>query len=410
MGNTIIETISFRELCPNIKSTKYSTHALHSYPAQLIPHIPNYFLRELHSKYSECIVFDPFCGTGTVLVEAMHKGFDSIGVEINPIAALISKVKTTAIDTCLLENGLKIINVNYKKKAYNYKKPDFYQHISYWFNETDIKNLMKLKESIGNLEEGDIKNFFLVMFSSIIKDVSKSDPRIYVPVMPNDGYQKKRAGVWENFYKKSQYGINKMKEYIDILPNNKSQSRIINKDIKRLDENIKSDIVITSPPYISAQKYVRSTRLESYWLDYTQDFQLNINKKTIGTERVLKKDYIDIHNTKLPKLNILIKKIFKKNKERAYIVSKYFNDMEEVIKKLYNFLNQEGYLIMVIGNNTVTKYEVKTSDFIKNLMELNGFVIEKIYKDEIISRGLMVKRNSTANIINYEWIIKAKKG
>lgn len=71
------------------------THGLHPYPAKYIPHIPRALLREFARPGS--VVLDPMCGSGTSLVEASTMGMPAIGVDLNPIAVLISKAKTTPL-------------------------------------------------------------------------------------------------------------------------------------------------------------------------------------------------------------------------------------------------------------------------------------------------------------------------
>ena len=85
----------FRNTCPEIPNTTYATHGLHSYPAKFIPHIPRWFLR----KYSQtgATVLDPFCGSGTALVEANMVGMHALGVDINPLSPLLVRAKTEVV-------------------------------------------------------------------------------------------------------------------------------------------------------------------------------------------------------------------------------------------------------------------------------------------------------------------------
>ncbi|RLE79482.1 MAG: hypothetical protein DRJ51_07695 [Thermoprotei archaeon] len=81
--------------------TQYLTHGLHPYPARMIPQIA----RRLIERYSERkdVILDPFCGSGGVLVESMLLGRNSIGIDINPLALIIAKAKTTPLEPSELE-------------------------------------------------------------------------------------------------------------------------------------------------------------------------------------------------------------------------------------------------------------------------------------------------------------------
>src|SRR3989338_11522591 len=76
--------------------TTYLTHNFHTYPAKFIPQIPKSTIKTL-TKEGDTIL-DPFCGCGTTLVEAKLLNRCAIGVDLNPVATLISKAKTNKIN------------------------------------------------------------------------------------------------------------------------------------------------------------------------------------------------------------------------------------------------------------------------------------------------------------------------
>ena len=81
----------------NGENTRELTHCYHDYPARMIPQIAGQFL-ELFAKNQTGVLFDPYCGTGTTLVEGFIRGFDVIGLDLNPLARLIAKAKTTVFN------------------------------------------------------------------------------------------------------------------------------------------------------------------------------------------------------------------------------------------------------------------------------------------------------------------------
>ncbi len=91
--------VDFRKLVSWIKLGDQHTHFLHPYPAKLLPHIANFFLsaKGFHDGRSE--VLDPFCGSGTVALEASLAGFSPNVADANPFALLLTKVKTTPFKT-----------------------------------------------------------------------------------------------------------------------------------------------------------------------------------------------------------------------------------------------------------------------------------------------------------------------
>ena len=85
------------------KDTAYITHGYHRYPAKFIPQIVSR-LAEKYTKEGDLIV-DPFGGCGTTLVESKVMGRPSVGVDINPVAVLITKAKITPIDPKKIEKA-----------------------------------------------------------------------------------------------------------------------------------------------------------------------------------------------------------------------------------------------------------------------------------------------------------------
>src|SRR3989344_4915342 len=89
--------------------TKEYTHGFHTYPAMMIPQIARKLIN-IYGKDAK-VLLDPFCGSGTSLVEASLTPHivEAHGFDLNPLAVLIAKVKTTPLDTEKLKNELDTI-------------------------------------------------------------------------------------------------------------------------------------------------------------------------------------------------------------------------------------------------------------------------------------------------------------
>ena len=81
--------------------TTYLTHSLHPYPAKFPPQLPRIVLKKYGS--AGMTVLDPFCGSGTTLVEARLLGFNAVGVDVNGLSTLLSKVKATPLTNCEIQ-------------------------------------------------------------------------------------------------------------------------------------------------------------------------------------------------------------------------------------------------------------------------------------------------------------------
>jgi tRNA G10 N-methylase Trm11 len=156
-------------------NTKEYTHCFHAYPAMMIPQVARRIIDNFGNKAR--LLFDPYCGTGTSLVEANLKGIDAIGTDINPLARLIATTKTTKIDIQVLDlflhdfiNYFFSINFNIEKIR-SVVIPQI-KNIDFWFSKSVQKQLGVLLRYIENINDVSIKNFFKVAFSETVRETS----------------------------------------------------------------------------------------------------------------------------------------------------------------------------------------------------------------------------------------------
>lgn len=445
-------TVSFRSLCSGwswaMRSEAY-THLMHRYPAKMFPYIPIFFLSSKEFASEKETVLDVFAGTGTVLLESIAHPYlkrNALGVEINPLGRLISKVKTTPIDADELLDETTQLFQRIEKFNGDIQIPDF-PNRDVWFAEKAQHELAKIIACIQKVEKVDIRDFFLVCFSSIIRDVSMADPKIPPPVLLRpDKFQsspiqmrkvitmlqrKKNPSPVEDFTVKVAKNIERLQTIntIDELRDGKIKCDIIWDDARNLRrarlvgsgmlEKSTSKalrkgsvgLVITSPPYICAQKYLRTTKLELFWLSMVKpDEMAGLDRSFVGTERVYKSEYDELRLTGYNFADRLLQKIYRRNRERAYLVYKFLKDMEEVIREIHRVLKVGGRCVLVVGDNTVSGIKVETHTLLSRMaMDSGLFSIEMILRDRIRSRGMITKRHETGGLVIYDWVLVLRK-
>ncbi len=425
-------SINFRESIHQIKNSDRATHFIHKYPAKLLQHIPHFLLNNDILSHKNDLVFDPFMGSGTVPLETILSGRKAIGTDINPLAALISRVKTTSYNPEeLVKTFVDILQRFRNNKKRVFGNPNVI-NLEHWYNQKSINSLMKLKYTINEIKDIKTREFFQLSFSTCLRKFSFADPRISVPVKIN--ISKFTEGHW--LQKHAQDHLNFM-ENNDVLSffedvvnknikrcedlnrrlkenyNTKPKAAILDYDIRSIPNSILEEnsvqLIITSPPYVSAQKYIRSSRLNIEWLTLGEEPTKFYDKKSIGREHIAKEEITLLVPTEIKSLDSIIKKIHKKNPTRAYITQSYMLEMKDTFKYLYKVVKNNGYFVMVIGNNTIAGYEFETQKFLVEIAENLGFSTELVLIDDIKSRGLMTKRNKTASTISREYVVIFKK-
>lgn len=424
-------SVNFRDLVPQIINLDRHTHFIHSYPAKLLQQIPYFFLNNTIFSKENDIVLDPFCGTGTVLLEASVANRNAIGIDINPLASLIAKTKTSKIDILSLKKELENIQTLFQihsssKKQYRVPK---ISNIEHWYSKSNIRKLSKIKDIISQIDNTNIREFYLVIFSICCKKFSYSDPRISVPVKINkdkfpEGHSLREAAiknlefinkseVFEYFIEQAKKNIARLTEYHNSSIMNSNEVIVYNSDIKHLAKNqIKNNsiqLILTSPPYVSAQKYIRASSLSLQWLELNDATIAQLDKQSIGREHFPKSEYKNLHTLGIKKIDKILSRIYERNNLRAYITYKYLFEMQESFSHYYQVLKSNGFFVMVIGNNTIAGYEFMTHQYLIEIAEKIGFFTKLILIDDIKSRGLMTKRNRTASIISREYIVVFQK-
>lgn len=133
--------VNFRALVPELGKVDRYTHLIHSYPAKLLANIPYFFLSSEELCPKNGLVLDPFCGTGTVLLEAVLSGRNSCGADANPLAELITNVKTDYIPQQDLFQTLDSIMVNAKRFRIIAPIPDA---VKVWYSPCSLSQLSNL--------------------------------------------------------------------------------------------------------------------------------------------------------------------------------------------------------------------------------------------------------------------------
>lgn len=407
------QEINFREKIVDRKRTDYLTHSFFAYPAKFIPQIPRYFIKEyMHNHHS---LLDPFCGSGTTLVEAQLLGYQSYGIEINPLGRLLTEVKTTPLK-------IRQYREEYDKLLQEIRSdytvpliPDF-PNINYWFSEPVQRELGIIRASIDSLDESPVKKFFKVCFASIIRKSSNADPRISKPVYTENMKSRHDRVIKpiEMFRAKvSEYG-ERVLTLSNFLESNTITASMVGNDARKINLPDRSVyLVLTSPPFINAQEYFRTTKFEIYWTGLATPNEVRgLESKMIGLERIddaTSKELHLLYDEGLQSVDDVIKKIYELDKNRAFIIFDYFSQMKNVFTEIMRILDDKGYFIITIGDNTIRKMPIKTHELIIDLASYVGFKTVKVNYDLIKVRSLTTKRNVTAGLMDKEWAMVFSK-
>ena len=407
--------VSFRRLVPWLKVGERATHYIHPYPAKLLPHIAHFFLASEKLCPKQGIVLDPFGGSGTVALEACLAGRVAAYTDTNPLARLIAATKVWHPGDTDFEAVFTDLHSRYRKSRAT-THPNVI-NISKWFDPTVIRGLSRLRAAIEAETDHNIKQFLHTTFSATVRRVSNADLRLSVPVLRKSREEIINPNfVWDRF--EEQFRSNARRAIaLKSMLTSRPEVYVAGSDARNLTlelggnlEDASIDLVITSPPYAGAQKYIRASSLSLGWLNLAGQGQLKpLENKTIGREHLPRDVVEDGVITSVPAANRVIQRIRKKNPTRAAICATYLNEMEAVFSQISRVLKPSGKLVLVIGNNEVCGEKFLSSNYLSEQLAQLGFILSLKMVDEIKSRGLMTKRNKTASVITREWVLVFEK-
>jgi DNA modification methylase len=362
----------------NARSVEQWTHGYHRYPAKFLPNI----VKKLIENYAigNGTIADVFAGCGTTLVEAKIHGIKSIGIDINPVAQLITMAKIKPILPDILDAQYEqLVNSFMMFSADDYNNITIHDRINYWFRHEEKRKIAFLYEKISAIDQEDIRYFFLVCLSHILKNCSKwlmsgTKPQIDPKKIPAEPFQIFQLHCKKMMVKNALFYTELVKKrYLDVPC-----------DIKLADARktkIKANsigTIITSPPYVTSYEYADIHQLTAYWYEYMSNLP-EFRKNFIGTFYSLNQSA----NCSSPKAQQIINDLLGKDDRMAKEVANYFNDMEDVGKEMYRIVKNGGHVCIVIGNTTVKEVKINSAEVFFDILKSVGFKEEEVIKRSI---------------------------
>ncbi len=395
------------------------THNFHWYPAKLFPQIPAQLLDFLHVRPGT-VVLDPFCGSGTVLVEAAARQCLPIGFDINPIARQISRAKTTALSKDRLETLLTSI---LQLARTNRDSPPVDRLPPYWFTQPARFALYRLHMSIIALvKTPPYADFFLTSLTSITRRCSLADPFIPPPVRMRPHRFQIAGPRYENAYQRAMsldiptiYGLFEAAAQANITRLTafasfyKPYAQVSSASALAMPLPSRSvDVAITSPPYCGAQKYIRTFRLELLLLGFSPQQINRLDHASLGSEKSF---WSKPHPSPLltPQQSTILQKIMARNTRRARMFEIYLHGLHTFVAELERVLKPGAHVFVTLGRSHFSQIPVDLADCFLQFAQRYAYSLEARFTDHIPTRLMITKRSATANVIPSEQILWLRK-
>lgn len=367
------------------------------YPATFIPPIPK-FLIGLLTKTGDAVL-DPFGGTGTTAVEAVKQGRFPIYNDLNPFASEITSAIFCAIRCCI--NDTQVLSNEHIKLADNIVAEEsletFIQEhgissdVLCWYDSKTLTELFAIISLMNKEQSADIALYSVrkLALSSILKSAS-SQPGHFTYVTDNCKPSKLVYKDAKKLY------IDKVKQIVlaaqDLIkqfsmtnPHEKlsdvlEKVRVVTGDARKLswikDESV--NLVLTSPPYLCAQDYIKTMRLTNLFFPNKEAFE-DKPKREIGPRT-------------------------KRRSKAEVVVTEFYSDMNLVFAEIKRVLVPGGYFCLIMGQGKarITEAYDTVSDLRRDLRESHNLIETYHATRKISSRVIQVGGVDKEDIIIFQ--------
>jgi len=351
----------------------------------------------------DCWVLDPFAGVGTTLVESYLSGLNVVGFEINPYAALATKIKLNAMRISVhdltariaaFERFMERAETGRLKRDPRSQAPTGFSGRTELFNAKVQRKVLYALDFINSIEDPTLRDIFRLGLGSVMVSFSNYS---YEPSLT------RRIAVGKTPIKDANVGLSvsaKLHLMLEDIgwvqghmktlgyrPKAKMFSKSIFSALECTEQRNFIDLLVTSPPYLNNYHYPRNTRPQLHWLGFTSGTGYNGAREnesfgkfwqTVRDSEPVPLDF------EMPELTAIVQAIRKRNSDNgcyggpgwANYVATYFNDTYRFCQVLSHLLKPKAVSIIVLGNSIIQGIEVKTDHFFGMIGELAGLKFE----------------------------------
>ncbi|MEU4665642.1 DNA methyltransferase [Micromonospora chalcea] len=415
------------------------THYLFRYPAKFHPPV----VAALMERYSQPgdLVFDPFAGSGTSLVEATVRGRRGVGMDIDPVAVEVSRAKTRHYDVIrtrkYAERLLRRL-VPHERSAAEYERLMFADitedemfatlateglwvpaipRLAHWFRRYVVVDLARILGNVSDIRcDPRTRLLFRIVFASIIRNSSNADP---VPVSgleytshmkrrDKDGRLVNPYGLFKTALQKALVSI---EEFAERRPNGIDEPVVLQGSATKFPRGVTEpmDLILTSPPYHNAVDYYRRHQLEMFWLGLTesQDEREKLLPSYIGRPNVAQKDpLLQLPWEPGPLASTWESRMQEAAPRRARDFRHYTQAMTACFRQLAKVTLPGTTALFVVGHSTWNGYQLPTAALFQELA--TGFELTEILSYPIKNRYMSYARHNNASI-DREYVLALRR-
>jgi DNA modification methylase len=353
-------------------------------------------------RRKSAIVLDPFAGVGTTLIQSAIRGYDVIGFEINPYAALAAEAKLNAlrVNTDTLDSAIEAMRLDARSwrngRVATHVAPDGFRSRIPFYSPKIEKQVLHALAFTLKIDDGRVRDLLRVAFGSVMVSFSNYTYEPSLSSRPGAGKPLiEDADVSAALIEKLRH----MRADIEWLRSEANgtrpgSGRVYNEDFfagQRRLESGSVHLMVTSPPYLNNYHYARNTRPQLYWLGLITSpaGQRPLEEGNFGTFWQVARDKdcvaLAFEHRGLARILAGLRKL---NGEKgqyggngwANYAASYFNDCDRFLVALKRILARGGTGVIVVGNSILQGVNIPVQDVIGDIAKMRGLSVEGIYR------------------------------
>jgi site-specific DNA-methyltransferase (cytosine-N4-specific) len=358
--------------------TQHATHSIHPYVAAINPPLASSLIS--HYVPEGEVVLDPFCGGGGVLVEAVLQGRQAIGCDVNPLAVLMTQVKTTHLPSSRTFPVYLSVVEKAEKLARHVSMDDVPDVVRFWYRDDSLCPLNALKEIISEIENEALRRLFQIILSATARDVMLTyRGEIRLRKLQGKDLERFQPNVFVAFKKRALSAIKSVSE----LPAGRG-AKVFTMDCRKLTPQQSCHTVITSPPYGDDKNgvgYFQFSRNMLFWIGISLEEQKRQRESFLGCG-VDAHEKLQFSETLQQTLPVIRERKTIHHREAINFYSDYFHGL----KRISEYAHER--VIIVIGDRVLSRTRINNGHITTEFMRELGFGLEHYYTRQLLKKRI----------------------
>lgn len=399
---------------------------LFQYPGMMVPNMVSAVLDQLsEASGSGFRVFDPFCGSGTVLAEAVRRGWDATGVDVNPLAALLCQVRAAPFRAGTVADVLDGVLTAARRGP----DPVPFRHpnVGKWFEPEVVVGLTRVRNQVLGVSDLDVRRFLWVALAETVRLVCNSrlsSPKLHMKPVSERG----RADPVEVFGRVAERNFG----FLSVGWDEMVAAGVVVGGVPVSDVEVvlgdvtgfclpadreRPDLLVTSPPYgdnHTTVAYGQCSWLPLLWVDVSDIGEVGggvlagptmLDSASLGGVR---RDGLERARRVCDKsgaVGEVLGVLESKRRDHAVKVAAFFADLDAALVSSLRVLTDDGFVVVTVADRTVSGVKVPTVRAVQEIVEAEGAVTVAAASRNLPANRRAPTRNRFAERMDCEWML-----